>query len=200
MNNDERLLVEGILSGDESFLRTFYTTYSPYLHNFIRKRVGDEKDVEEIVQDTLLASLESLRDFTFSCTLSTFLCSIAKRKVVDFYRKKKLSRILFSHVPQMESLLAVLTTPEDELNEQLLREHVLVVFSRLKPRYQKILRLKYIEGFSVSEIAEKLSMSFKSVESMIFRARKAFVEIYSDPNSIRIHPNAPNKNILGSFG
>lgn len=167
-------LVTNILSGDEPSLRYFYQTYSSKLTAFVRGRLGDEKDVEEIVQDTFLASLDALRDFTFKCSLSTFLCSIAKRKVVDFYRKKKLKRILFSQFPQIESLLSLLTTPEEKLDEKLLVEKIEKTFNRLPGRYKRILKLKYIEGFTVDEIALELSMSFKGIESMLFRARKAF--------------------------
>lgn len=170
----DQQLVSHILSGDESSLRTFYRTYSPKLIGFVRRGISDEKDVEEIVQDTFMATIEALRDFTFKCTLSTFLCSIAKRKVVDHYRKKKLKRILFSQFPQIESLLSFLTTPEEKLDEKLLIEKIEKTFNTLAPRYKRILKLKYIEGFTVDQIAYELSMSFKSVESMLFRARKAF--------------------------
>jgi RNA polymerase sigma-70 factor (ECF subfamily) len=174
----DKQLVAGILSGDEPSLRYFYQTYSSKLVAFVRRRLGDEKDVEEIVQDTFLASLDALRDFTFKCSLSTFLCSIAKRKVVDFYRKKKLKKVLFSQFPQIESLLSLLTTPEEKLDEKLLVEKIENTFNKLSPRYKKILKLKYVDGFSVDEIAHELSMSFKGIESMLFRARKSFVLEY----------------------
>lgn len=170
----DKELVAGILSGDEISLRRFYQGHSSKLTAFVRKRLGDEKDVEEIVQDTFLASLDALRDFTFKCSLSTFLCSIAKRKVVDFYRKKKLKRVLFSQFPQIESLLSLLTTPEDKLDEKLLIEKIERTFNKLSPRYKQILKLKYIDGLTVDEVARELSMSFKGIESMLFRARKSF--------------------------
>ena len=174
----EKQLVSHILSGNEIALRMFYKTHSPKLVGFVRLGISNEKDVEEIVQDTFMATIEALRDFTFKCTLSTFLCSIAKRKVVDHYRKKKLKRVLFSQFPQIESLLSILTTPEEKLDEKLLVEKIEQTFNKLAPRYKRILKLKYVEGFSVDEIARDLSVSFKSVESMLFRARKAFTVEY----------------------
>ena len=174
----EKQLVAGILSGDEPSLRYFYKTHASKLLAFVKQRLGDEKDVEEIVQDTFLASLDALRDFTFKCSLSTFLCSIAKRKVVDFYRRKKLKRVLFSQFPQIESLLSLLTTPEDKLDEKLLVEKIERTFSKLPSRYKQILKLKYVDGLTVDEVARELSMSFKGIESSLFRARKAFVIQY----------------------
>lgn len=170
----DRELVEHILQGDESALRAFYAVHAPRITRFIRQRIGLEKDVEELTQDTFMAALEALRDFSFRCTLSTFLCSIAKRKIVDHYRREKIKRIVFSQIPQIESILTLLTTPEDKLDQTLLVEKIEKTFNRLIPRHKQILKLRYIEGFTVQEIARELSMSFKSVESMLFRARRAF--------------------------
>jgi RNA polymerase sigma-70 factor (ECF subfamily) len=175
----DKELVSNMLSGNELSLRVFYKTYSSRLNNFVRRGISDEKDVEEIVQDTFISSLDALRDFTYSCTLSTFLISIAKRKVVDFYRKKKIKKLLFSQFPQIESLLSILTTPEEKLDEKILVEKIEKTFNRLSPRYKQILKLKYIEGFSVDQIARDLSLSFKSVESMLFRARKSFAASFA---------------------
>ena len=52
-------------------------------------------------------------------------------------------------------------------------------FRKLTPTYQVILKLKYVYGYSVEEIAEKLSITFKSAESQLFRARKAFASYYA---------------------
>lgn len=175
----EQQLIEGILRGEEGCLRRFYKTYSPKLLSFIKQRVSEEKDAEEILQDVFFASLESLRDFTYKCKLETFLCAIAKNKVIDYYRKKKLKKILFSQIPEVEPLLAVLTTPEEKLDEKLLKQSIDQTLKNLTPRYEKILRLKYIEGFSVKEVAQKLSLTFKSAESLLFRARREFVKVYT---------------------
>lgn len=172
-------LIAGILSGHEPSLRVFYKTHYSFLLRFTRKRIGEEKDVEEIVQDTLVASLEALRDFTFKCSLSTFLCSIAKRKIVDFYRKKKIKKLLFSQMPQLESLVRVLVTPEEKLDEKLLVEKIERTLHKLTPQHRRVIKLKYIEDLSVGEIAQELATSFKSVESMLFRARRAFTHEYA---------------------
>lgn len=175
----DREVIEGILSGSEKSLRLFYTEYKPKLTNFVRQRISNEKDVEELVQDTFIASLEAFRDFTYRSSIYTFLCAIAKRKVIDFYRKKKLTRIIFSQLPAIEPLLSILTTPEDKLDEKLLAEKIENILNTLSPQYKRLLHLKYIEGWSVTKIACEMALSFKSAESKLFRARQAFVAAYS---------------------
>lgn len=176
---DEKQVVADILAGDERALRKFYEAYHPRLSSFVRHKVGNEHDVEEILQDVLFASLEALRDFSFKSTIYTFICSIANHKVIDYYRKKKVRQVVFSKFLEIEPILASFWGPENAFDELLLREKIKKTFAKLAPKHSQILQLKYIYGYSVEEIARKLSISFKSAESLLFRARKEFVFIYS---------------------
>lgn len=176
---EDRQLVAQILKGNEKSLRYFYRTYQPRLLSFIRAKIANEADVEEILQDVLLATLEALRDFSFKASLFTFTCSIANHKVIDFYRRKKIKNIVFSRLPDMEPLLATLFGPEDSLDDELLKQKISETFQNITPKYRQIIKLKYIYGFTVEEIAQKLSISFKSAESQLFRARRAFVLAYN---------------------
>jgi RNA polymerase sigma-70 factor (ECF subfamily) len=176
---EEISLIAKILARDRQALYTFYRTYRPRLLRLIRSKVGDKNDCEEILQDTLFAFLEALRDFHGRSSLETFLFSICQYKIVDFYRRKKVKHLVFSRVPQLEALISPLFASEDELDAFILKEKIRSVFSRLLPRYRRVLVLKYSENLSVAEIAEKLAVTVKSAESQLFRARKAFVKVYS---------------------
>lgn len=175
---EEKKLVDKILAGDKKALRRFYIEFQPRLLNFILKNIGNPKDAEEILQDTLLATLEALRDFSFRCRLFTFLCAIAKRKIGDFYRKRKIKTIVFSHIPEIKPLVSALFLPEEKLDEEILKKKIEETLRLLRPKYEKVLKLKYLEGLTVKEIAQKLSISFKSAESTLFRARKEFVKVF----------------------
>lgn len=178
-NLPEKKLVEEIIQGNERVLKQFYHHYYPSLLNYILRKVADKNDAEEILQDTLLATIDALRDFSFKSSLFTFICSVANHKVIDFYRKKKIKKIVFSKFVEIEPLLSTIFGPEEVLNEELLKQKIKTTFARISPRYTLILKLKYTYGFSVDEIARKLSISYKSVESQLFRARRAFAHQFS---------------------
>lgn len=180
MNETERLLLKRLLSRDPSAVREFYDAYAPMLLKFISRKIGDVQDVEEIAQDTLFAFLEGARDFTGSCKLSTYICSIANNKIVDFYRKRKLKKIVFSQLPVgFELLISQTAGPEEMFVNQFVKQKIAQVLSALQPHYRSVLTMKYVEGRSVSEISQKLKVSFKSAESILFRARRAFVSLYT---------------------
>src|SRR3989338_8203612 len=143
----EKALVNRILAGDEAALNAFYKKYYPSLYTFISKKINSPEDIEEILHDSFLATIEALRDFSFKCSLFTFICSIANHKVIDFYRRKKIKKIVFSKFESIEPLLSSIFGPEVILDEEILKENI--------------------------------KTTFKSAESQLFRARKAFVSVYS---------------------
>ncbi len=176
MNDAE--LIQKILNRDRRALATFYHAYQPKLLRFIHSKVNATEDCDEILQDTLYAFLEATRDFQGKSNIQTFLFAICQHKIIDFYRRKKLKHFVFSQVPQLETLISPLLNPEEELDVTILKEKIAKVFVGLLPRYRQILKLKYLEDLSVEEIAGKLAISFKSAESQLFRARKAFVALF----------------------
>lgn len=178
-NMDEKKMVQEILSGSERTLWYFYKHFQKSLASYIKNKIADPNDAEEILQDTFLSALEGLRDFSFKSKIFTYLCAIANHKIIDHYRKKKIKSILFSKLSDFEPLVSAIIGPEEKLDDALLREKIQQTFNKLSPKYRRILQLKYVDGFSVDEIAEKLAISFKSAESTLFRARRAFVVAYS---------------------
>lgn len=177
MTPDE-MLISQILKRDRRALLAFYRRFAPKLSRFIATKIGNPSDAEEILQDTLYAFLEAIRDFQGKSNIQTFLFSICQHKIIDFYRRKKIRHAVFSQMPQLEALISPLLSPEEELDVTLAKEKIHTVLGRMLPRYRQILILKYLEGHSVSEIAQQLTITFKSVESQLFRARKAFVELF----------------------
>ncbi|MDP1722402.1 MAG: RNA polymerase sigma factor [Candidatus Gottesmanbacteria bacterium] len=175
---DDQTLITKILARDRHALLVFYRTYTPKLRLFIRSKVANPEDAEEVLQDALFAFLEAIRDFTGASKLKTFLYAIANHKVIDWYRRKKIRHVVFSAVPQLETIVTTLIGPEEELDAALLREKIYKALGRLLPLYKSVLILKYADDFSVEDIARKLAISFKSAESQLFRARKAFVQAF----------------------
>lgn len=176
MQNDR--LISQILARDRKALYIFYHRYTPKLTRIISRKVNNPDDAQELLQDTLMAFLEAIRDFHGNSKLETFLYAIANHKIIDYYRRKKIKHLVFSQMPQLESLVSTLMAPEDELDAKLLREKIHGVLGRIMPHYRKILTMKYIEGFSVNEIAHKFAISLKGAESQLFRARRAFVQLF----------------------
>ncbi|PIY69365.1 hypothetical protein COY90_01020, partial [Candidatus Roizmanbacteria bacterium CG_4_10_14_0_8_um_filter_39_9] len=108
----------------------------------------------------------------------TYLFTIARHKIIDYIRKKKMKKVLFSALPQVVVEKAASVLFDDELSKSELSEKIRQTIKSLPNDYRVVLRLKYIEGYKVRDIAQKLSLSFKSTESILFRARAAFIKVF----------------------
>jgi RNA polymerase sigma-70 factor, ECF subfamily len=178
MEHQEADLVARILDRDRRALSQFYKTYTPKLIVFIRSKIDNPQDADEILSDTLFAFLDALRDFTGRSALRTFLYSIARHKIVDYYRRRKLKHFVFSRLPQLEALISPLLSPEDAYESGQLAQKIHRTLASLLPQYRTVLLLKYSDNLTSRDIAGKLSTSLKGAESVLFRARKAFVKAY----------------------
>ena len=61
--------------------------YSDYLFNYTITRVNDGEIAKDLVQDTFVAGLKSMKNFKGEASERTWLISILKRKIIDHYRK-----------------------------------------------------------------------------------------------------------------
>jgi RNA polymerase sigma-70 factor, ECF subfamily len=174
----DRQIIDQILHHDRRTLHYFYHTYTPKLAGFIRSKIDNSNDAEEILQDTLISFIEAARDWSGKSNIQTYIFSICNHKIVDYYRRKKIKQIVFSQIPQLETIVAPFFTPEDELEAKILRERINRTLNSILPHYKKMLLSKYMDNLSIAEIAQKFTGSVKSIESKLGRAKKAFVKVF----------------------
>jgi len=62
--------------------------YGDLLYRYALSRVSNENIAEDLVQDTFLSALKAVSDFKRDSSVETWLMSILKRKIIDYYRKK----------------------------------------------------------------------------------------------------------------
>lgn len=161
---------------DEAY--SFYKTYSPKILRYLAKRLPSGQDAEEIMQDVFLEAIDSLPLFRGETTVLSWLYKIARNKVADFYRKRKLKTILFSQLPFLELVGQEIYQPEFQFEKNKIRDRIEAAFHLIPKHYQKILRLHYENSLRVKELAVVLNLSPKATESLLFRARKSFREAY----------------------
>lgn len=180
INQEEKELLEKIIKKDEKALFQVYKKFQPSIFNYVKSQINNYQTAEELTQDIFVDFIEALRDFRFQSSLKTFLFSVARHKIVDQIRKRKLKNILFSRLPSyiVESLKVVFI--DEEIDKKELREKITKILDSLPNDYRVILRLKYIEGIKVNEIAERLELNFKATESLLFRARKSFIKVFNN--------------------
>ena len=176
---NEEKIVKQIIHRDEKALLSFYRAHHAGVLQFIYKQVGSKDVAEELAQDSFLDFIEGLRNFRGESSLKTYLFSIARFKIIDHIKKKKIKKILFSALPKsiVENMTSVFI--DDQIEQKELAQKIEKVINLLPNDYHLILRLKYMDGRRVQEIARRLALTFKATESLLYRARQAFIKTYS---------------------
>lgn len=165
--------IQLLLLGNEREILRWYRVYEASITKYVRAKVSRNEDAQELAQNIFLTCLESLPLFQQKSSLWTWMCSIARHEVADYYRKKYAKRVL-QCIPFMDALL-----PEQVADMHDVSCVVLSVLKKLPHADRELLQLKYIDDLSVKYISAKLCLSIKSIESKLFRARKAFEELYA---------------------
>jgi RNA polymerase sigma-70 factor (ECF subfamily) len=152
----------------------FYNKYYQSVRGFVAKRIDDEGLAEELTNDILMAAIKSLPNYDNKCSEFSWICSIAKHKIIDYYRKKKIKTVLFSVSEVFEDVADKALSPERESIEAELKGEIKKTLRELKAGYGSLLRLKYVDGMKIRQIAGILKLSVKAVESRLIRAKKQF--------------------------
>ena len=166
---------------------SLYQKHYLHLFHFVSGKIADPDTANQIANDSLLAAIDSYSTFRHQSAEFSWICSIANHKIIDYYRKKKLKTVLFSHLPFFEDLAVSALTPErDTLKNELFTE-VRNTLDELTAGYRQILRLKYLEGLKIKQIASLLDLTTKAVESRLIRAKAKFrlLWIYDHPPSTK---------------
>lgn len=150
--------------------------YQRGIKAFIARKIDDQGIVEELTNDVMWAAIKSRDDFANKSAEFSWICGIAKHKVIDYYRKKKLKTILFSISPKFEEIADCALSPERDVLKNELKEEIKATFGEISEGYAQILRLKYVQGLKTLMIAQLLNTTVKAVEGQLKRAKIKFQE------------------------
>lgn len=176
------VLARRLVAGDEAAFEEFFADYFPRLYRFARTRLsGDDSAAEEVVQATLIKALQKIHTYRGDAALFTWLCTLCRREIATWLERtgRTPEMSLREDEPVTRAALETLASltaddPEAQLNRRELSRLVQVTLDHLPGRYGDALEWKYLHGLTVEEIAERLGLGRKAVESLLTRARQAF--------------------------
>ena len=163
--------------------------YGDYLFNFTISRVNDPIMAQDLVSETFLAGLKSAHRFKGNSTERTWLISILKRKIIDYYRKinsnKGKSEVRMSYLSSsdqegdwMEEQAADLRNPnvEDMIEQRELGDALGECIACLPERYATIFVQKTIDNLETETICKEHNITASNLWVIIHRARVQLME------------------------
>ncbi len=140
--------------------------FHPRIKQFILKRIPDEYNAEDILQEVFLkihARIDTLRDEE---KLQSWMYQIARNVIADYYRQHKATVALSEAL-----LLPEEPVVDDDVVKDLL-PGVRTMVNSLPDEYRQALLLTEYEGLTQRELAERLGLSLSGAKSRVQRARE----------------------------
>ncbi len=178
MIDGEEILVKRAVKGDSSAFAPLYDHYQPMIYRFVFVKVGRREDAEDITHQVFLAAWQNIRSYRHrGHPFSSWLYQIARNQVVDHYRAKK-SEVSIEKIDP-EYFVAPANFQVD-LVTKLELEKVRAAIGTLKPEYQDVIILRFIEDLPLKETAEAMEKTEGAVKLMQHRAIKELQQLLKE--------------------
>lgn len=166
-----------------------YDKYHQDIYRFVFYMVKDKQICDDLVQDTYIKILQSLSTFRGESSKKTWLLSIARHVVIDYFRSQKSKRnyILdfFNWHEKGELIRDHLPLPDDIAikNEEI--NQVYHYLDKCTPNQKSVLILRFIQSFSIQETADILDFSISKVKTTQHRGLKVIRKHLSEDGERR---------------
>ncbi len=158
-------------------LESVYNEYHSKVLSYVRGKVNNSEDAEDITADVFLKIQKKLEDYDEEkAAVSTWVYTIARNSVIDFYRCNRTT-------DELPDELSDELASEDETDSSLLRRETLQelgdALKKLCAEERSIIILHYYDGLSLTEIQKKMGLSYGQVKLRHNSALKEMRKFFS---------------------
>lgn len=184
---DFKLIDKATLKNDETAYAELMSRYKKPVYHMILKMVRNVDDAEDLTIEAFAKAFRNLKRFKKDYTFSTWLFRIATNNAIDFIRKKKLETYSLNTSFSDDNGESVnidvedyaLTPDQETINTQKI-ELVRMFVTKLPPKYQRLVKLRYFDELSYEEIAQELEAPLGTVKAQLHRARELMYDLMKD--------------------
>lgn len=177
-------LVQRALKNDQLAYGELLERYRESIYYMVYKMVKDREDAEDLTIEAFGKAFKRLDQYTPNFAFSTWLFKIATNNCIDFIRKKRMqSYSLDDKLKDNDGgelqvdVKDYKLNPEEEFIKEQKKNTMRNVVEKLKPRYRKLVELRYFEEYSYEEIADEMQLPIGTVKAQLFRAREFLLQI-----------------------
>jgi RNA polymerase sigma-70 factor (ECF subfamily) len=147
---------------DDCNIFEIWEEYKSSLFGYIKKRVTDEDDAKDILQDVLLKSYQYCSKGKTVLYLKSWLYKITQNSIIDYHKKANKNISISFDVVDANSEKSILGEASD---------YIKVLLKLLPDDYARPLYMSDIEGIDQKTIAKNLELTLSNTKSRIQRAR-----------------------------
>jgi RNA polymerase sigma factor (sigma-70 family) len=187
------LSLEGMARGQNERIAEAVSRERARLKNFIRNRVPDERDAEDILQDVFYELVEAYRMMKPIEKVSAWLYRVARNRITDLFRRKRpeavaQDQLAISEEGEVLSLEDLLPSaqagPEAAYARAVLVEELDAALGELPEEQRQAFVAHEIEGRSFEELSQETGLSVNTLvlrkHYAVIHLRERLEEIYDD--------------------
>ena len=177
-SDDDLSLVKRIGLRDTAAMETFYKRHASSVYSFAFRRMNDASLADEVVNDTLHQAWISANTFTGQSSPKTWLLGIAKNKILDALRSKGRLEARTQDTSEEDQQAFADTTPGAyaQLLVKQKSQHLSQCFDDLPPEQRACMHLSFVEGMTLAEIAQVMTIPANTVATRIHHAKRKLRE------------------------
>lgn len=173
---EEAVLFEKIKKGDEKAFERLFHRYYSHLCLVAEQYVQNKAEAEEIVQDTFVSIWEKKEKIAITTSVKNYFFRSVKNSCLNYLKhnqiKNRYAEKFLSEASQAE--------PDDDgFIESELFQKIEECINSLPEKRREVFRLSREEGLKYREIAKKLNISVKTVETHMGLAIKTLREKFN---------------------
>lgn len=175
-------LVERAQRGDKRALETLIERYQEPLLTYISKITPNLEDAKDIRQETFQKLYSNLESYSSQYAFSTWLYTIAKNSAYDHHRKMKRRPLSAPLKGESEEPLyeGSIPGPEKTMISKQSVEKITTTIRELPPLYREVAELRFIQGYPLEEIANKLNLPLNTVKTRVRRAKENLEQLWRE--------------------
>lgn len=144
----------------------------PVVYGFLVTRCGDAGLAEDLTAATFMAAVGAVGGGTVEEMTLPWLVTVARRRLVDHWRRLATEQ---RHLRWVEAEYEEAVDPWDQHLDVSLARSALM---SLGTQHRAVLTLRYLDGLSVSEVADHLGRGLHATEALLQRAKAALRRAY----------------------
>ncbi|MFM9984950.1 MAG: RNA polymerase sigma factor [Flavobacteriales bacterium] len=176
---DYKLVQKALTEKDQKAYAELMARYREPIYFMLLKMVNNKDDADDLTVEAFGKAFRRLDQYTPQFAFSTWLFKIATNNCIDFIRKKRIRAISIDAGYQTDdgdvieiSVKDSVLDPAEALQKEERIRKMREIVDKLKPRYRRLVELRYFDEKAYEEIAEELKLPLGTVKAQLFRARE----------------------------
>ena len=163
---------------ETAYFSLLYNRYAGKIFSKCISMLKDEGLAQDATQDIFIKIFANLAKFSEKSKFSTWIYSITYNYCIDFLRRKKKERNLFTS--EMDNPPDIVEDIEDRELLEIEIGKLKVVLDKVPVGDKAVLMMKYQEEMSIREISEALEKTESAIKMKIKRAKGKAMQVYKD--------------------